>query len=106
MSNVAAVSMSCDWYDLPCNLSAFSTWILQILLWIPLKVMSLLLDGLATVIEAIPSLSFGTTWSSNVGTAFANAGYLADVFALQQGIIMMCTALLARFILRRIPFIG
>ena len=106
MSNVAAISISCDWYDLPCNLSAFSTWILQILLWIPLKVISLLLDGLASLIEAMPALNFGTTWANNVGTAFAGAGYVADVFALQQGIIMMCTALLLRFVLRRIPFVG
>lgn len=106
MAITAPIVTSCDWYDLPCNLSTFSDWLLGIVKWIPEHVAKVVLDGLATIIESIPALDVGITWTANAATAFANAGYVAHAFALPEGIGMIATALLARFFLRRIPLIG
>lgn len=98
--------MECDWLDLPCHLSSFSEWLLDVLLYVPEKVWELLLDGLAAVIEAIPAPTFLAALNARLGLLPSSAIYLADIFALQEGIILVIGALIARFILRRIPIIG
>lgn len=99
-------TISCDWYDLPCVATGVLDWMLQAALWVPRKVYSLLLDGLASVVEAIPRLGAADTFISSAGTALSGAGWFADLFAVQQGVAMLATTLLLRFALRRIPGIG
>lgn len=64
------------------------------------------MDAFASIIEALPHLSASDTFTTNAATALNGAGYFADLFALSAGIAMLCTALLLRFVLRRIPGIG
>lgn len=84
----------------------FMAWLFDVLLWVPLKVFELLLDGLAAVIEALPVPEFLSSM----------AGFGADIppvvrymlgelgFAEALGIVIGAYAL--RFLIRRIPLIG
>lgn len=96
---------TCDWYDVPCHLTSFADWLLGVLLFIPRKAFELLMDGLASVVEALPALpameELGTAMS-----AISSMGYAADLVALKPGLALLAGTLLARFLLRRIPFIG
>lgn len=106
MSNLAPYTgASCEWYDLPCHLSSFATWLLNVLLYIPRKTWELLLDSLATLVEAIPPLPAMEQLTGLMG-AISGMGYVADLVALGPGLSFVATALLARFLLRRIPLIG
>lgn len=106
MSDLSSYTgQSCDWYDLPCHLTSFANWLLNVLLYVPRKTWELLLDGLATVFEAIPALP-ALEQVSGLMTAIAGFGYAADLAALKPGLALVMTALLARFLLRRIPLIG
>ena len=96
---------SCDWYDVPCHLSGFAEWLLNVLLFIPRKIFELLMDSLASVLEAIPALDAVTQASSAMG-AIASMGYIANIVALKEGVALLMVTMLARFLLRRIPFIG
>lgn len=99
-------TISCDWYDLPCVTSGALDWFSQAALWVPRKVYSLLLDGLASVVESFPRISAADTFAQNAGTALSGAAYFVDYFAINTGLSMIASALLLRFLLRRIPLIG
>lgn len=74
--------------------------------WLGLFFWNGMLDGLASVVEAIPAPGF----LLNAGTYFGNIPgtivYFFQFFAIAEGLAMITTALTLRFILRRIPFIG
>lgn len=98
--------MTCDWLDLPCHLSNFSQWLLDVLLFIPRKTWELILDGLATTVEALPAPDFLASLNANFSAIPSGAVYLADAFALREGLAIVIGALILRFVLRRIPMIG
>lgn len=98
--------MECEaWYDIPCHLSNFGDWLITVLLWFPRKIFELLLDGLAAVIEAFPALDALSVFASNAA-ALGSLSWLLDVFAVREGVALIMGALILRFLLRRIPFIG
>lgn len=87
-------------------LSDFASWLVEVLLYIPRQTLSLLLQGLSALIQALP-----------VPAAFQEfAGYAAqltpgliwgfDLVAAKESLAIVLAALTARFLLRRIPFIG
>ncbi|MNZ72127.1 hypothetical protein D3C78_904970 [compost metagenome] len=81
-------------------------WLLDALLWLPKKLWQDLLDGLAVLIEAIPVPDFLANAGSFLGGLPTGVVYFFHFFAVPEGIAMICSALLLRFVLRRIPFIG
>lgn len=81
-------------------------WLLDVLLYVPKKVWAELLDALASGVEAIPVPDAVAVWNAEAANAFAGAGYVVNLCALDVGLTLIGSALLARFILRRIPFIG
>lgn len=98
-------------------LKQFFEWLLDmvmsILEWmidLPVKVflylLEMLLNGCAFIFESIPVPSF----VSQVGGLFAaippEIGYFVNMFRIPEGMMMLIGALLARFLLRRIPIIG
>ena len=87
-------------------LSQFAQWLLNLLLYVPREIFSLLCDGLAGVIEAIPVPAGVSAFGENMAAALSGTGWFADLLALKEGSAIVFSALLARFILRRIPFIG
>ncbi|MGQ0619660.1 MAG: DUF2523 family protein [Panacagrimonas sp.] len=81
-------------------------FLLDVLLYVPKKVWSELLEALASVIEVIPAPEAVSVWNAQAANAFAGAGFFVNLAALDVGITLVGSALLARFLLRRIPFIG
>lgn len=96
---------SCEWYDLPCHATGFATWLFDVLLFIPRKAWELLLDGLATALEAIPALP-AIEQATSAMSAISGMGYIAGLVALKQGVAILLSTLVLRFLLRRIPGIG
>ncbi len=87
-------------------LSKFAQWLLDALLWVPLKIWELILDGLASVIESMPVPDFVSTASNAFGSIPSNVLFFANFFALGEGIAMILAAYGIRFLIRRIPLIG
>lgn len=87
-------------------LSDFAEWLKDLLLWLPLKVWEMLLDGLATVLESIPVPDFVSTASGAFSSIPGNVLFFANFFALGEGIAMVLSAYAVRFLIRRIPLIG
>lgn len=87
-------------------LDKLTQWFFDLMQWLPKKIYSLVMDGLASFFESIPVPSF----MSQAGGAFAgipgNVLWFASTFELAFGVSVVLLALVARFILRRIPFIG
>lgn len=81
-------------------------WLLDAFLYIPKKLWELLLDAFATVIEAIPVPEFINTAGNAFGSIPPNILFFANFFALGEGITMILSAYVLRFIIRRLPIIG
>ncbi|TJY55761.1 hypothetical protein E4T66_20485 [Sinimarinibacterium sp. CAU 1509] len=82
------------------------SWLLDVFLYVPRQVYALLMDGLATVIEALPAPAAGSAFVTYAASLPSGMGYLSDVFQVPAGVSMLAGALALRFLLRRIPFIG
>jgi hypothetical protein len=81
-------------------------WVKELFEWIGNFIYSGLLDGLASVIEKIPAPSFVSQANSFFGNIPSIVVFFFQYFAIAEGIGFIVAALIARFILRRIPFIG
>lgn len=85
---------------------AIIEWIGEFLLWCLQKVWELLLAGLAEVFEAIPAPDFMTQAGGFFGGIPTTVVYFLQFFAVAEGLSFIATALVLRFIIRRIPLIG
>lgn len=102
---VPETSTDCDFGDVGCYTTAFGEWLTDVLLWWPRKMFELFLDGAAMIINAIPLPDAFTDIGSYTG-AFSGTAYYLHMFAVSEGVGIVLGALLARFIVRRIPLIG
>lgn len=79
--------------------------LIDIVLWIPRQLFGLLVDAVELMLTWIPEIEI-----ADLQNIFNGLGgqllYFLTVFEFDYGITAMMTALIARFILRRIPFIG
>jgi hypothetical protein len=96
----APVPPTCSFYDVPCGaswlviqLETFGTWLWQ-----------LVLSGTASLLELVPVPLFLT--DINPITIPSGVGFFLDPFELEYGLGIIVSAYIARFVLRRIPFIG
>lgn len=87
-------------------LSDFAQWLIDTLLWLPRKLWAELLDGLATLVESMPVPDFVTTAQSAFSGIPSSVLFFLDKFAFAEGLAMVLSAYLLRFLLRRIPLIG
>lgn len=81
-------------------------WLLELVAWVPKKIWELLLDALAAAIEAIPVPDFVASAGNWFGGIPATVIYFGQFFAVAEGLAMIMSALVLRFVLRRIPLIG
>ena len=81
-------------------------WFLELVLWLPKKIWSLMLEGFATFIESIDPPQFMLDAQSFWGGIPGGIVYFMDFFAVAEGMGMIAAALALRFIVRRIPLIG
>ena len=91
---------SCSWYDIPCQCRWLSAELKSF--WI--YVYDSLMDGLAAMVETIPVPDL----LSNLQTVHlpASVSWFLEPFNLPSGLLIIVGAYTARFVLRRIPFIG
>jgi hypothetical protein len=87
-------------------LTRFMEWLLEVLLWVPRKVWAETLDALAGVLESIPVPDFVATADSAFNAIPANIVFFSQYFAVSEGITMILSAYVLRFLIRRIPIIG
>ena len=90
----------CIWYDPSCSLKWLADELKALWLW----VYDALLSGFASIIEAIPVPDFLLNMQSL--TLPASVAWVASSMNLTYGLTVIIGAYTARFILRRIPFIG
>lgn len=90
----------CKWYDPSCALTWLSDELKAIWLWLYDSILS----GFAAVIEAIPVPDFLLNLHSF--TLPPTLSWFVNCLNLPIGLGIVVTAYTARFILRRIPFIG
>ncbi|OHC58114.1 MAG: hypothetical protein A3J25_03855 [Pseudomonadales bacterium RIFCSPLOWO2_02_FULL_63_210] len=81
-------------------------WLLDLVAWVPKKIWELLLDALASAIEAIPAPGFVSSAGGWFGGIPETVIYFGQFFAVAEGLGMIMSALVLRFLLRRIPIIG
>lgn len=93
-----------DWDWLTDWLDAAFAWLVQLLLWVPQKLYGLLLDGLAAVLTAIPV----PTWAEGITLDWipGTMAYFLEPFNIPLAMTCMTSAVLIRFLIRRIPVIG
>jgi sulfite exporter TauE/SafE len=81
-------------------------WVLELFEWIPKRIFEGVMDAAATVVESIPAPDFVAQAGNYFGNIPTTIVFFFQFFAIGQGIAMITSALLLRFILRRIPLIG
>jgi len=87
-------------------LNAFLTWLVELLLWLPLQLWDLLLDGLEAFFLWLPVPSFFTTASASLAGIPGEVAYFAEALALGPGLTLIFSAYVIRFVIRRLPVVG
>lgn len=90
----------CSWYDPSCALTWFSGELKSLGLWF----YDSLLSGFAVIVEAIPMPDFLINLQPYALPQ--SIAWAAESMNLTYGLTVIVSAYTARFILRRIPFIG
>lgn len=88
------------------RLQEFLSWIYDLVLWLPKKLFSLIMDALASFFEAIPVPGFITSAGNYFQGIPDSFLYFINMFAVGEGIAMVIAAYILRFVIRRLPFIG
>lgn len=91
---------TCDLLDVGCWLE----WSFDELKQFFLSIYGWFLDGLLALINLIPVPDF--LENSGTYTIPSNFSYYLDLLEFETGISLVISAYIARFVLRRIPFIG
>lgn len=93
-----------DWDWLTDFLNDAIAWLIDLLLWLPLKLYELLLSGLAAILNALPVPS----WAADLNLDWIPSGmaYWLGPFQVGFGLTCITSAYLLRFLIRRIPVIG
>lgn len=81
-------------------------WLKELLLWVPRKLTELVLDGLATVVEAIPVPTFVSNASGYLAAVPPDVVFFLDGFAFEEGVAIILSAYVIRFVIRRLPIVG
>jgi hypothetical protein len=83
------------------------TFILNIVLWLPRAILSLFTDTILLLWSYIPDPGFGDYVAIVANfISLPQIQYFSELFHFRDGIAIVFTARIAKFILRRIPGIG
>lgn len=85
---------------------AFAQFILDLLLYIPRKVFSWIVDGILALYDAIPVPEFISNIPSLFGNLASGVWWFLGPFHIGTGIGIILSAYTIRFFIRRLPFIG
>ena len=81
-------------------------WFKDLLLWIPRKLVELVLDGLASLFELIPVPDFFSDASGYLSSLDSELMYFMAAFRFDDGLTIVMSAFILRFLIRRLPVIG
>ncbi len=87
-------------------LSDFTDWLLTVLTWLPKKVWEWLMNALASALENISVPSWMASAQDSLNAVPSGVIWFANMLQIPSGIAIVLSALLIRFIIRRIPLIG
>lgn len=87
-------------------LNEILNWFVKWAEWIPKKIYSSVMDGIASFINSIPVPSFMQDAAGAFAGIPSTVMFFASAFELGFGVKIVLAALVLRFILRRIPLIG
>lgn len=94
------------WQWLKDQLSAFSEWLVDVLLWVPLKLCELVLAGLSSLINGIPVPEWLSDLSYSAAALDPGVAFFLNMLQVPAGLAMLGSAYGIRFLIRRIPVIG
>lgn len=92
--------------DIGDIISKLGKFLLDLLLFIPRKIFELLCAGLLAVLQAIPVPEWVSQAASSIGSLSGDVLFWLTLVSAPQGVGIVISAYLLRFVLRRIPFIG
>lgn len=101
-----AIRNECSWYNLPCNMNSLIGWMRGAMLSVPRILFASLMGALGDRLQDIPVPDAIAAIGPSFAAVGGSIGWLSYVFALKIGVLYLFGALLARFLLRRIPFVG
>lgn len=84
----------------------FSQWLLDVLLFIPRWLWSQVLDAFATFIENLPVPEMVNMWVTHAGSIPSTIVWFLTILEFKFGVTVVVSALVLRWLLRRIPFFG
>ncbi len=87
-------------------LSGALTWLYNLIDKLPLHLYTLIMEGAAKIINAIPVPAFFSNADSYIAALPPAVAYFSGGLQIPYGIGVITTAYLLRFIIRRIPFIN
>lgn len=87
-------------------ISAALAWVLDLVLWVPRKIFSMIVDGLLALFNAIPVPAWLSDPSSALSGAGAGVWYFLHLFGFAGAMTIVISAYGIRFLIRRIPVIG
>lgn len=87
-------------------LSSILLWIWEHILWLPQYAVHKLLTALSEFFAKIPIPDFISAIPGYFSAIPDDVVYFMTILEFKYGVTVMISALIARFILRRIPFIG
>jgi len=91
---------------MPDWVTDFLQWWVDVLLWMPRQIFKLVLEALALVINSIPVPEFMANLGPNVSAALAAIGWWAELAQIPEGITLILSAYVLRFLVRRLPVVG
>ena len=87
-------------------LTQILAWLLQFVTWIVVQVFSVVCTAVVAIFSAIPVCGCFATAATGLQSLPSGVLYFAQALDFSTGIQAILCALLMRFLIRRIPFIG
>lgn len=82
------------------------SWVIDVLLYVPQQLFSLLVDGLIFVLAAIPVPAWVQSVADAAGSLAGDVVWWLDLLQFQTGLAIWASSVALRFLIRRIPVIG
>lgn len=98
--------IQCIPYSIKCYVVAFSNFLIDLLLYIPRQIFALFCQDWVAFLALIPVPSFFNDAHTYIQTVFNVCGYWFNILNLGYGLSIIISAMLIKFIIRRIPFVG
>ena len=86
-------------------LSEFADWLLELLLWVPAKLLELLSEAVPAILDAIPFPDDLPGVSGAFSAIPPGVWWWLNIAEVPTGLAIIGGSLLTRFILRALPFV-